>query len=148
MYMRSCWIESRLGYRISSLLLVFVIPTFWVIQPNVNIVPSNGPLPLHKSSPTYSLLVYSILIEFYVTSVIESASLYIPTQLFRILHYSHRAIPYIQHINKRKAPSKIQENTNHKTHFMLSANSYMFRYQYATLKAFFDNKVSRDQPVL
>jgi len=142
MYMRSCCIESRLGYRISSLQLVFVIPTFWVIQPNVNIVPSNGPLPLYKSLPTYSLLVYSNLIESYVTSVTKSASLYILTQLFRILRYSHGAVPYIQHINKRKAPSKIQ-NILHVKCQLLHVSASICHPQ-----GVFGNKVSRAQPVL
>jgi hypothetical protein len=42
----------------------------------------------------------------------------------------------IRYINQQNALSKIQQNMNKKTCFMLSANSYMFRHQGSILREF------------
>jgi hypothetical protein len=46
----------------------------------------------------------------------------------------------IQDLNQQNALSKTHQNTNRKTHFILSANFYMFHYQGAILRGFNNNK--------
>jgi len=49
----------------------------------------------------------------------------------------------IQDINQQNALGKTQVNTHRKTHFKLSANSYMFRHQGAILSGFDNNNKNK-----
>jgi len=60
---------------------------------------------------------------------------YFITNLHRLKH--------AKEINPKIAPSRIQQNTNHKSHFMFNANSYMFRHQGVILREFHNNKGSK-----